>query len=358
MWMRGDIVSDMVRDGTGAMSPHGGQTSGTGPGARYRRLVDRRFAGPRIAAITNDRVPQREPRYRWKDQMPTDPANAVEPAGLPDAELRQLHQILLGMLDDVAVVCEKLDIPFFLAEGTLIGAVRHHGFVPWDDDLDLYMLRSDYERFLRLAPELLGERYRVQHSSTVENYWSAFLKVRLTDGPQRFQQAHISHLTRENGPLIDVFPVEFVPRDRGPGLTLQSAYLRFLRGCLVQKLAVEPAERPIKRLLRAASRLLTLRFIHRQLDRTLRLHGDRPLPYAAMLATFHPLRCQVVPAEVFAHQEWVDFEGSRMPVPVGYHPLLTTIYGDYRIPPPPAERGLRHQFVISPPSPLEPGGLP
>lgn len=279
--------------------------------------------------------------------MPTDqPADAAERAGLPEPELRQLHRILLGMLDDVAAVCEQLGIPFFLAEGTLLGAVRHQGFIPWDDDLDLYMLRSDYERFLRLAPALLGERYRVQHPTTVENYWSSFLKVRLVDGPQRFQQAHIAHLTGDNGPLIDIFPVEYVPRSRGVGIALQSAYLRFLRGCLVQKLDVEPAGRPLKRLLRAASHVMSLRFIHRQLDWTLRWRGDRPRPYLAALATFHPLRSQVYAAAVFQGREWVDFEGRRMPVPIGYDALLTAVYGDYRTPPPPAERGLRHQFAV------------
>ncbi len=310
--------------------------------------------GRRVRAIGAERLEFRNETWvtnRRKDEMPTDqPSDGVERAGLPEADLRQLHQILLGMLVDVAAVCEDLDIPFFLGEGTLIGAIRHHGFVPWDDDLDLYMLRSDYERFLRLAPERLGERYRIQHSSTVADYWSAFMKVRLVDGPQRFQQSHIAHLTDDNGPLIDIFPVEYVPRSHGLGLTLQSAYLRFLRGCLVQKLAVEPAHRPIKRLLRAASRLVSINFIHRQLDRTLRRHDDHPRPFLAILATFHPLRSQVVPAEVFARQEWVDFEGRRMPVPVGYDQLLTTIYGGYRTPPPPAERGLRHQFVASAPT--------
>lgn len=286
--------------------------------------------------------------------MPTDDAARSTTDGLSEADLRELQQILLGMLIDVATVCDELEIPFFLGEGTLIGAIRHQGFIPWDDDLDLYMVRPDYERFLRQAPLLLGSRYRLQHPTTVENYWSTFAKVRLVDGPQRFRQAHITHLTDDAGPLIDIFPLEYVPRDRGLQLTLQSGYLRLLRGYLVQKLAIEPATGPIKRVLRAASPLLSLRFLHRQIDRTLRRHGDAPQPYLAALATFHPLSSQVVPANTFASQEWVTFEGHQMPVPVGYDQVLTTIYGDYRTPPPPAERDLRHQFAIR--RPLDEGG--
>ena len=267
-------------------------------------------------------------------------------AVLSEPDLRQLQQTLLSMLLDVATVCDDLDIRFFLGEGTLLGAVRHHGFIPWDDDLDLLMLRPDYERFLREAPARLGPRYRVQHPSTVDDYWSSFMKVRLVDGPQRFRQDHIAHLTDDNGPLIDIFPVEYVPRPGGTGLALQSAWIRFLRGCLVQKLGVEPAQRPAKRLLRAASRLTSTRFLHRELDRALRRHGERPRPWTATLASFHPLRCQVVPADAFAGQEWIDFEGHPMPVPVGFEQVLTTTYGDYRTPPPLAERGLRHQFVV------------
>lgn len=295
-----------------------------------------------------DGLPNHGPDGLPNDELANDepPTDELPDDGLPEAELRELQQVLLGMLLDVTEVCEELGIRFFLGEGTLIGAIRHHGFVPWDDDLDLYMLRADYQRFLQLAPGLLAERYRVQHPATVDDYWSSFMKVRLVDGPQRFRQTHIEHLTADNGPLIDIFPVEYVPRAGGIRLSLQGAYLRVLRGCLAQKLALEPASRPVKRALWLASHLLSTRFLHHQLDWALRLHGDRPRPWLAVLASFHPLRRQVVPARVFASQEWVDFEGHRMPVPVGYDELLTTIYGDYRTPPPPAERGGRHQFAI------------
>ena len=67
-------------------------------------------------------------------------------------KLRELHKELLQILLDVQSFCDTQGISFFLAEGTLLGAMRHQGFIPWDDDVDIYMKREDYDRFLKLAP--------------------------------------------------------------------------------------------------------------------------------------------------------------------------------------------------------------
>ena len=101
-----------------------------------------------------------------------------------EAALKELQRQELAILLDVQAACNELGIEFFLGEGTLLGAVRHQGFIPWDDDVDLLMKRSEYDRFLRLAPPLLAPKYKVQHSTTVANYWSPVMKVRLVEGDE------------------------------------------------------------------------------------------------------------------------------------------------------------------------------
>lgn len=77
------------------------------------------------------------------------------------AVLRKLQLVSTRILGEFDRVCAKLDIPYFAYGGTAIGAVRHDGFIPWDDDVDVAMLRSDYERFLREAPEALASEYEI-----------------------------------------------------------------------------------------------------------------------------------------------------------------------------------------------------
>ena len=81
---------------------------------------------------------------------------------LSDADLQRLHQVQLEMLLELDRVCRCLGLTYQLGAGSLLGAVRHGGFIPWDDDVDVVMLRAEYQRFLREAPPLLNQRFFLQ----------------------------------------------------------------------------------------------------------------------------------------------------------------------------------------------------
>ena len=127
-------------------------------------------------------------------------------------ELRKLQHVELDILKEVVRICKKNKITFYMAEGSLLGAMRHQGFIPWDDDLDIAMLRSDYEKFLKIAPKEISKKYEIQHQTTIKNYWSPFIKVRHLDN-SKYAQKHIAHLTNHNGPLLDIFPIDNVPKE-------------------------------------------------------------------------------------------------------------------------------------------------
>ena len=91
--------------------------------------------------------------------------------------LRKLQLAELNILRDIDSVCRAEGIPYFLECGTLLGAVRHGGFIPWDDDVDVGMLRPDYERFLKVAPKALGQGYAVCEPRTNPRCAGMFAKV-------------------------------------------------------------------------------------------------------------------------------------------------------------------------------------
>lgn len=128
-------------------------------------------------------------------------------------DIQELRSIQMGILDDVHRFCETNGLHYSLSSGTLIGAVRHKGYIPWDDDIDIYMLRADYERFLKiyhdpqghyrlLAPSLGGGRGKVP-------YYYTFAKV----VDLRTHMVEKETAGYEIGVYIDVFPVDYVTED-------------------------------------------------------------------------------------------------------------------------------------------------
>lgn len=124
--------------------------------------------------------------------------------------LRKVQLTQLEIAKEIRRVCEENDIPYFLTCGTLLGAVRHQGFIPWDDDMDVGMLRENYEKFCRIAPEKLKPEYCWQSWYTDPNYALPFGKVRKRG--TLYLEAK-SHRLEENGFYVDIFPL----RRRVPG---------------------------------------------------------------------------------------------------------------------------------------------
>lgn len=258
--------------------------------------------------------------------------------------LKELQQVTLAMLKDIDRVCVENNIPYYLGEGTMLGAVRHKGFIPWDDDIDLLMMRDDYERFLKIAPEAMGERYEIQHYTTMENCWTPLMKVRLITDSPKFRQSHIAHVTKNNGPMIDIFPLDNVPELSSFRQTMQGTMMRILRGTLSQKMRTAEDDNWQKKILRFASHFVSRDFLFKCINKNYVKYNNPSNKYIVCLASYYKVQKETFPKEAFGEPVRVPFEDGMFPVPQDTDLILTTIYGDYMTPPPPEKRVIKHHF--------------
>ena len=122
--------------------------------------------------------------------------------------LKELHDTELEILKEIHRVCKKLNIKYFLMGGTLLGAVRHNGFIPWDDDLDIGMTREDYNIFIRDGVKEIKDDYFIHCRETDSEYWLPFVKVRKNNTTfleTLLKDAKVNH----NGIFVDVFPIDY-----------------------------------------------------------------------------------------------------------------------------------------------------
>lgn len=128
------------------------------------------------------------------------------------ADVKKIWNAQLELLDKFQQVCEKYNLPYFASGGTLLGAIRHNGYIPWDDDIDIHMLASDYEKFCKVAPEEL-KPYFWQEWRTEEGYypWHAKIRNSNTTGCTKWEFENWSE-NMNKGIFIDIFPLHYIPK--------------------------------------------------------------------------------------------------------------------------------------------------
>lgn len=256
--------------------------------------------------------------------------------------MNALQQSLFSILLEIDRICGLRGIRYYLMSGTALGAVRHQGFIPWDDDLDVGLLRPDYERFLEFCKTDLGERFFLQDWRTEPSYFLPFAKLRL-NGTTFMSPMH-THLDVHQGVYVDLFPLDGVP-GRPWLLQLQRWVLRRLHILLEIKFTNVPNPQIRNRILKHTLRpLLPGASINRLYNAISRLWPVNAAREGIFMSP-DPRRV-TYPLTWFSEPAKRMFEGREFPVPAECHSYLERTYGNYMQPPPEVERDSGHAALV------------
>ena len=247
--------------------------------------------------------------------------------------LRAHQLMMLEMLSEVDRICKKHQISYMLFAGTLLGAVRHEGFIPWDDDLDLVMLRPEYERFLEVAKaELDPERYYLQREFSP--HWPMFFSKLRRNGTACIERYRPKDRLTHMGVYIDLFPCDNLYEN--PFLRK----LQFLCSKVVIAKALDARGYATANIGKKAFLLLAKLVPKRPLAAFVQ---NRKGSASKLVHTFFGGASKygknIYPREWLCQTVPVNFEGHSFQAPVKYHAVLTQVYGEYMVPTPEAKRG-------------------
>lgn len=251
---------------------------------------------------------------------------------VPDSEtLQSLWKVQVEILDEVVRICEKYQLKYYLIYGTLIGAIRHKGFIPWDDDLDIGMPRKDYEKFLEVAPVELGEQFFLQTAESNKGYWLVFAKVRKNH--TLFLENAMANTSScvHKGIFIDIFPQDYVNKNHGLSLHIRFILSKALIETMYVKAGVFESDKVKYWYLHWLLQCFSLEKLWKMQRYVAMFHGKTTDQYLTDFNTSRPYLSMIFPHEHYEPSKQWEFCHKMYSIPNNYDALLTAIYGEYMV---------------------------
>ena len=249
-------------------------------------------------------------------------------------DLRKLQLLQLEALKEIDKICKRNNIQYYMMSGTLLGAVRHKGFIPWDDDIDIIMPREDYDRFLSCCHGELSLNYFMQNYHTDFDFYPALTRIcikgTIVDDPSS------AHLKFNQGAYMDIHPLDNVPDDEEL-LNKQARRIQiidklmFYKACLIYRKGPFYSKLIAKKILKVLLAPVPLSCLQRCREKAMKDYSKQETLRVCIMASKYGYKSQVMSRHVFGEPVLLEFEGGMYPAPLGWDTYLKQTYGDYMI---------------------------
>lgn len=253
----------------------------------------------------------------------------------------EIRKAEIEILNYVVSICEENNIEYYLDYGTLLGAIRHQGFIPWDDDIDISIPRKDYEKFLSICKNKNSQKFFLQTYDSDKEYYQYYAKMRNTN--TTFIEKDMQYLKFNQGIYIDIFPIDSFQSKN----TLQ--YIKLIVAVTINKIctfvknpyAYVPYR--IAKVIKFIFKPIRASFLNRLIENLLR--NNKQSNYFYTLGNGYNFK-KIITKDILLEKEKHVFEQNKYQIPKRYDEYLTLIYGNYMSLPPEEKRVFPHEAIV------------
>ena len=258
---------------------------------------------------------------------------------MDEETLKKLHKIEVEILDEIVRICDKNNIDYFLVGGTLLGAVRHKGFIPWDDDIDIGMTRKDFKKFIECASKDLDSKYNIQYKDTNKEYYLNFIKIMKNN--TIFEENDKIEYKGEKGIFVDIFPFDNTNNRDSLVQFFQAKLSNLIRSILYIRIGIK-SKNPFKKIIKNILFFIPNQKLLNVQEKVMSLNKNDNSKYLTAFSGTYSYKKDTYLREKMFPLKKLSFEGKEYKVLNDYKYYLENLYGDNYMELPPVEKRKTH----------------